>query len=205
MDYLVINDGSTDDTEKLCLQNNVHHVELWQNLGIGGAVQTGYMYAAGHDFDIAVQFDGDGQHDIRCLPQIIQPLLDGCCDLCIGSRFLENSSAFRSTRMRRVGIRFFAHLIRLLTGCKITDPTSGFRAANRAVIEFFAQDYPADYPEPESIVHISRCGFKIGEVPVNMFERRGGTSSISFGKSFYYMLKGSVGILIAALQRRRKK
>ena len=202
LDYVVINDGSTDNTKQVCLENGIHHIDLLQNLGIGGAVQTGYLYALREGYDYAVQFDGDGQHDPECLPRLLEPLVAGQADFCIGSRFMQNASAFRSTKLRRVGIRFLSWLIRLLTGTRVTDPTSGFRAANRAVIASFAKDYPSDYPEPESIVHLAREKFRICEVPANMFEREEGTSSIRSWKSLYYMLKVSIAILYAGLQRK---
>lgn len=204
LDYIVINDGSTDSTKQICKQNNIKSISLIQNLGIGGAVQTGYMYAKIKDYDIAVQFDGDGQHDITSLDSLIEPVMSGKYDFTIGSRFLDNSSDFQSTFMRRVGIRFISGIIRLFTGNKITDPTSGFRAANKKAIGFLANNYPVDYPEPESIVEISKHSFKIREVQVNMLEREGGTSSISSWKSVYYMLKVSISILCTSFKRKVK-
>ena len=156
-------------------------------------------------YDIAVQFDGDGQHDLNSLPQLLAPVIRGDCDFCVGSRFLDKSSAFQSTPLRRVGIQYLSWLIRLFTGTKVTDPTSGFRAANQAVIRDLADYYPADYPEPESIVQIKKMRHRIQEVQVNMFQREGGQSSIRSWKSIYYMIKVSVAVVCASLQKGRKK
>lgn len=202
IDYIVINDGSTDTTEKICKDSGIHCLSLVQNLGIGGAVQTGYMYATRNGYDLAVQFDGDGQHDIASLPDLIRPILEGKADFVIGSRFLENTTDFKSTFMRRVGIKNLSFLIRLFCKIKIYDVTSGYRAANRKTLEFLAKNYPVDYPEPETIVLLRKNGFSLSEVQVNMFERAAGTSSISFWKSIYYMIKVSFAILCASMQKR---
>lgn len=206
LDYIVINDGSRDSTEQICKEHGIHCISLLQNLGIGGAVQTGYLYAKRHHYDVAIQFDGDGQHDLESLPQLLEPILSKTCDFCIGSRFLDSSSStFQSTKLRRIGIKYLSILIRLFSTTKVTDPTSGFRAANADVISDLADYYPADYPEPESIVQISKMRYRIQEVPVNMFEREGGVSSIRSWKSLYYMIKVSVAIVCASLQKGRKK
>lgn len=205
LDYVVINDGSTDRTYQICLENGIHCISLFQNLGIGGAVQTGYIYAKKHNYDIAVQFDGDGQHDLDSLSQLLEPIRNGDCDFCIGSRFISShSSSFQSTRMRRIGIKYLSVLIRLLSRTKVTDPTSGFRAANKKVIDALVNYYPADYPEPESIVQISKMRYRIQEVQVNMFEREGGASSIHSWKSVYYIVKVSIAIACASLRRGEK-
>lgn len=204
LDYVVIDDGSTDGTARICREEGIHCISLLQNLGIGGAVQTGYLYAKKEGYDIAVQFDGDGQHDLESLPQLLAPVIAGECDFCVGSRFIEGTSQFQSTRLRRVGIKYLSWLIRLLAHTRITDPTSGFRAANRDVIAALADYYPADYPEPESVVQIAKHRFRIREVQVNMFEREGGVSSIHSWKSIYYMIKVSVAIFCASLQRGKK-
>ena len=206
LDYVVINDGSGDLTEQVCREHGIHCISLLQNLGIGGAVQTGYLYAKRRHYDVAIQFDGDGQHDLESLPQLLKPILSKTCDFCIGSRFLApSSSAFQSTKLRRIGIKYLSILIRLFSRAKVTDPTSGFRDANAEVIADLADYYPADYPEPESIVQISKMGYLIQEVPVNMFERRGGVSSIRSWKSLYYMIKVSVAVICTSLQKGRKK
>ena len=204
LDYVVIDDGSRDSTAQICREEGIHFVSLLQNLGIGGAVQTGYLYAQRQGYDVAVQFDGDGQHDLESLPQLLAPVEKGECDFCVGSRFLEGTSQFQSTRLRRLGVRYLSFLIRLLSGTKVTDPTSGFRAANKKVIAALADYYPTDYPEPESIVQIAKQRFRVSEVQVNMFEREGGVSSIHSWKSVYYMIKVSVAILCASLQRGKK-
>lgn len=201
VDYAVINDGSSDSTQRICRENHIRCISLVQNLGIGGAVQTGYLYAALEGYDIAVQFDGDGQHDIYSLGALTAPIVAGECDFTVGSRFLDNSSTFRSSVFRRIGINYLSSLIRLLTGHKIADVTSGYRAAGRRVLEHLALNYPVDYPEPESLVQLFKQGFRIQEVPVNMFQRSGGRSSISPLRSIYYMFKVTLAILCAAMRR----
>lgn len=199
-DYVVINDCSTDNTAEICRENGFNMVSLPANLGIGGAVQTGYLYAVRHGYDEAVQVDGDGQHDPAFLGRMAQLMEEKDLDMVIGSRFLEKQG-FQSTGMRRLGIRFFSTLIRVLTGTQITDPTSGLRLVNRKTLELFATQYPADYPEPESVVAILHRGGKVAELPVIMRERSGGVSSISPRKSVYYMIKVSLAILIEVIRR----
>ena len=199
-DYIVINDCSTDRTKEICEEHGFHYVDLPINLGIGGAVQTGYKYAWENGYDMAVQVDGDGQHDPEFLELMAEYLETHQVDMVIGSRFIEKQG-FQSSGMRRVGIRFFSGLIRLMTGKTITDPTSGLRMAGRNVIELFSKDYPRDYPEPESVVAILRKGLKVAEGPVIMREREGGVSSISMKKSVYYMVKVTLAILIERIRR----
>lgn len=199
-DILVVNDYSTDQTSKICKKTGVKVIDLACNLGIGGAVQTGYKYAFRHKYDFAVQIDGDGQHDAKYLADLIKPLEENNADIVIGSRFIAKEG-FQSTIMRRLGIKFFSDLIKLLTGQKITDPTSGFRACNSKVIELFAQKYPKDYPEPESIVFLKRNNFKILEIPVVMKERLGGKSSIIHLKPAYYMIKVTLAMIIENLRK----
>ena len=201
LDYIVINDGSTDSTKKVCERENIKCLTLIQNLGIGGAVQTGYIYAYRNDYDIAVQFNGDGQHDIQSLEKLVAPILDQECDFVVGSRFVDGTSQFKSTKMRRLGIRWLSKTIKLFSGITVKDPTSGFRAANRKCIKIFASNYPVDYPEPESIVMLSKKNITIGETQVNMFEREGGESSINMWKSIYYMFKVTLAIICASFQR----
>jgi glycosyltransferase involved in cell wall biosynthesis len=200
IDAVVINDKSTDSTSQICKDFGVNTIDLPCNLGIGGAVQTGYKYAFQNKYDIAVQMDGDGQHNPEYLSVLITPLLEGKTDMVIGSRYIENQG-FQSTFMRRVGIRYFSRLIKFLTSQNFTDPTSGFRACNTKVISLFARRYPQDYPEPESIVFLKRNKFLIEEVPVVMQERKGGVSSISRVKSVYYMVKVSLAIAIDVLRK----
>lgn len=202
MDIIVINDGSRDNTKKILEENNISHVNLVHNLGIGGAVQTGYKYALEHNYDYAVQFDGDGQHDINYVEKILQPLKKEQADLCIGSRFIDDTSDFKSTGARRIGIKIISFLIQTFAHIKITDPTSGFRAANRKVIEHFANSYPREYPEPESIVNLTRLHYKIVERPVKMKERTGGVSSIRAWKTVYYMINVGLSIIVTSLKRK---
>lgn len=204
LDYIVINDGSTDNTSLICKENNINCIDLIQNLGIGGAVQTGYIYADISGYDIAVQFDGDGQHDINSLHNIVTPIIEGKTDFAIGSRFVEGTSSFKSTFMRRMGIKWLSMAIKLCAGTKIYDVTSGFRAANKKAIQLMAKDYPVDYPEPESIVYLLKSGVNISEAQVNMFEREGGQSSIHSWKTIYYMIKVTLAIFCAGLQRKVK-
>lgn len=199
-DYVVINDCSKDDTRAICEKHGFHVVNLPVNLGIGGGVQTGYLYAMQEGYDIAVQFDGDGQHNGRYLEMMADKLEEEKLDMLIGSRFIENEG-FQSSFMRRVGIRYFTGLIRLLTGKTITDPTSGMRMVNRRVISMFAGEYPKDYPEPESVVVALKRGCKVQEVPVVMNEREEGVSSISMKNSVYYMIKVSLAVILAAIRR----
>lgn len=203
-DYVVINDGSTDATAEVCAQNGINVVNLPQNLGIGGAVQTGHIYAFEHGYDVDVQMDGDGQHDVSYIPRLIAAIEDGS-DLVIGSRFLERGDGFQSTRMRRAGIAWIKGCIRRHTGLTITDATSGFRASGARALKLFSRWYPSDYPEPESIVYAHGKGLRVAEVPVVMHERQGGQSSISPLKSIYYMIKVTCAIAIEGLTHARRQ
>jgi len=196
-DYIIINDCSTDRTLEICQSNHFHVVSLPMNLGIGGGVQTGYMYAKEYGYDIAVQFDGDGQHNAKYLEDMAEQLEEKKIDMLIGSRYIEKKG-FQSSGLRRLGIRYFTTLIKFLTGKKITDPTSGMRMANQKVIELFAKDYPKDYPEPESVTTILKKGFMVEEIPVIMNERESGVSSISPRKSIYYMIKVTIAVFMSA-------
>ncbi len=200
-DALVIDDGSSDQTAALAKKAGAHVLSLPFNLGIGGAVQTGYQYARKHGYAIAVQVDGDGQHDVQFLPKLIAPILSGEQDFVIGSRFLPPFSEYRSSLIRRLGIGFFAWLISFLTGVQVTDPTSGFRACNQKMISLFAQDYPQDFPEPESIVEAKKASARIGEVAVHMRPRAAGQSSIRYLKTGYYMIKVTFAIILRTIQR----
>jgi glycosyltransferase involved in cell wall biosynthesis len=198
-DYLVVNDCSTDETLAICRENHLNYANLSVNLGIGGAVQTGYLYACHNGYDVAVQFDGDGQHDASYLEQMAKELEATGSDMVIGSRFIEKEG-FQSSGLRRLGIGYFSWLIRLMTGKRVTDPTSGMRMVNRSVMEIYANSYPKDYPEPESVVAILRKGKKVTEVPVIMRERTEGTSSINAPRSVYYMVKVTLAILMERLR-----
>ena len=199
-DYVVINDCSKDNTLEICHEHNFNVVNLPVNMGIGGGVQTGYMYAYRNGYDIAVQFDGDGQHNASYLDSMSKKLVEENLDMVIGSRYIEKEG-FQSSGMRRMGIKYFTGLIKLLTGKKITDPTSGMRMINRKIMKQFSEEYPKDYPEPESIVTILKEGAKVEEIPVKMNAREEGVSSISSSKSIYYMVKVSIAVLIAAIRK----
>ena len=199
-DYVIINDCSVDKTRMICEENGFNVINLPINLGIGGAVQTGYRYAYEQGYDVAVQVDGDGQHDPEFLNIMADYLIKNELDMVIGSRFIEKKG-FQSSRARRIGINFFSALIKLLTGKRITDPTSGLRMIGRNVMAIFARDYPRDYPEPESVVAVLRQNLKVEEIPVTMHERMGGVSSISLKKSVYYMIKVTLAILIERIRQ----
>ena len=201
-DYIVVNDSSTDNSWGVIKKRGYHAINLINNLGIGGAMQTGYKYAYKNGYDIAVQFDGDGQHNAAYLDEMAEVLVETDSDMVIGSRFIEKEG-FQSSGLRRVGIGFFTKLIKMLTKKVITDPTSGMRIVNRRLLEVFTNDYPKDYPEPESTVTALSKGYKITEIPVKMNEREEGASSISNLKGVYYMIKVSIAIIIARLNNRR--
>ena len=204
LDYLVVNDGSKDSTPRILDQLQFNHVDLVQNLGIGGCVQTGYIYASRNGYDIAVQFDGDGQHDIASINDVISPILKGEADFTIGSRFVTKTNGnFQSTVARRMGINLISKAIKLMTGRKIYDTTSGYRAASGPVIDYLSRHYPVSYPEPESIVRIIKKGYRVKEVHANMFERLEGTSSIRAFKVVTYMLDVLLSIFIAGLMKER--
>ena len=193
-DVLVIDDGSTDDTLRR-IPAGVTVVSLPFNLGIGGAVQTGYKYAALHGYDVAVQVDGDGQHRPSEVRRLVECVTQGDVDLAVGSRFLEPTN-YRQTLARRVGAYLLGLLIQLITGLRVTDCTSGFRASNRRVIRAFAHWYPEDYPEPEVILLLHRAGYSIGELSVRMRHRRSGTSSIGLLGGLFYVLKVTTCLLL---------
>ncbi len=191
---IFVNDCSTDNTKQLLEDNNLTHLNLSVNLGIGGAVQTGFKYAYRNRFDIAIQMDGDGQHPPKELHKLIQPLLDNNADIVIGSRYLTNEG-FQSTALRRFGISYFKRLNRLLVGVEINDSTSGYRAVNRKAMEVISDYYPDEYPEPESIILFALKNLKMIEVPVLMRERQSGKSSIRNYKTVYYMFKVTFGTI----------
>lgn len=199
-DYVVVNDCSTDNTLQICEEHGLNCLKLPVNLGIGGAVQSGYLYGVREGYDVAVQFDGDGQHSAAHLEEMAKTLVDQNADMVIGSRFITNEG-FQSSAMRRLGIKHFNLLIKLLTKKTITDPTSGMRMVNRDVMKLFSEDYPKDYPEPESVVQIIAQGKKVVEIPVLMNERSEGVSSISPKKSIYYMIKVTIAMLIARFRK----
>lgn len=204
VDYIVINDCSKDNTKKVLLQNGINFVDLPINLGIGGGVQAGYRYALENDYDIAIQFDGDGQHDAKYINNLIAPIENGQANVVIGSRFLEKEG-FQSSILRRFGINFLSGLIYFLCGIRVHDVTSGMRAVDKKMIALFAEQYAQDYPEPEAILASGMVGAKIKEVLVQMRERMAGESSISAWKSVYYMIKVSIALIIERTTMRRNK
>lgn len=200
-DFVVVNDGSTDSTAELCLKHGIPLLNLADNLGIGGAVQTGYIYAQEMNYDIAIQFDADGQHDADSVPALVAAIAEGA-DFVIGSRFLNDAEEnFQTTHLRRLGIKWLSAVIKLMTGQRIYDVTSGFRAAGKRAIELFSQNYPQDYPEPEAIAIAAKRNLVIKEIPVQMHERQGGVSSINALSSVYYMIKVTLAILIQGMSR----
>jgi glycosyltransferase involved in cell wall biosynthesis len=202
-DYIVINDGSTDETLSICRARGFNVVSLEENLGIGGAVQTGHRYAFEHGYDVDIQFDGDGQHDVGSIPTLLAGIEQGA-NLVVGSRFVGQNDGFRSSLIRRLGIRWLSFLIKLIVGERIRDVTSGFRACDKKAIELYCHDYPVDYPEPESIVLAIKRGLTVAEVPVIMHERQGGKSSIGALSGAYYMVKVTLAILITGTLTKRE-
>lgn len=200
-DVIVINDGSKDKTREILHKNKIPHINLVHNLGIGGAVQTGYKYAYYNNYDIAIQFDGDGQHDVNYVKKIIDPILKNEADFVVGSRFVENISNFKTSSARRMGIRVISFFIKLNSSVKIYDTTSGFRACNKEIISIFADNYPLEYPEPITTVELAKKKYRIKEVGVNMKEREGGKSSIHTWKNIYYMLNVCLSIIITGMRR----
>jgi len=205
-DLLVVNDGSLDQTGQQAEKTGLARViNLPCNLGIGGAVQTGFLFACLHGYDVALQFDGDGQHLAAEIPLLLEPLYKDEADVVIGSRFCFNSQGFKSSPLRRIGIKIFSLLNSLLIKQKITDNTSGFRAYNKKSFTFLAELYPADFPEPEAVIMLGKNGFRIREVASRMRERQGGQSSIRGFGSAYYMLKVLLGIFMGALRPLMKR
>ncbi len=200
---VVVNDGSRDRTAQVAEDAGALVVTNPYNLGIGGTMQAGFQIAREQNFDVAVQLDGDSQHDPASLGDLLEPVLADRLDMVIGSRFLAEQSSFKSTAARRAGIRFFALLLSVFTGIPLTDPTSGYRAIGKKLIGKFAEYYPSDFPEPEAIQIAKRYGARIGEVPVKMRKRLGGISSIGSWKSVYYMIKVTLAIFIDMLKGKR--
>jgi glycosyltransferase involved in cell wall biosynthesis len=200
LEVVVIDDGSGDRTAAVAEGEGARVVRLPFNLGIGGAVQTGFRYALEHGFDLAVRLDGDGQHDPEELPKLLEPVLAGRADIAVGSRF-AGAGDYKPPLMRRLGIRFYARVVSLLVRQKVTDTTSGFQAVNRRGIALFASDYPHDYPEVEAVVLVHKHRLRLEEVPVRMRERAGGRSSITAAHSVYYMAKVSLALFVGLFRR----
>jgi glycosyltransferase involved in cell wall biosynthesis len=202
VEIVVVDDGSTDATAPIAVRKGAEVVRLPYNLGIGGAVQTGYQYARAHGFDIAIQIDGDGQHDPAELPKLLEPILRDQADLVVGSRFAGATlGGYRGPILRRIGMQIFARMVSLIARQRVTDTTSGFRAANRRAIRLFAADYPHDYPEVEATVLVHHHKLTMVEVPVAMRTRTSGRSSINAFRSAYYMIKVSLALFVGLFRR----
>ena len=201
VEVLVVNDGSSDLTSEIAQSKGAIVLDLPFNLGIGGAMQSGYKYAYEKGYDIAIQVDGDGQHDSREIPKLLHVLDEEKADVVIGSRFTGDSE-YKASMMRRVGILVLSKAISMIVGEKLTDPTSGFRAANRRAIQLFSVNYPQDYPEPEAMVLLHQCGLKMKEIPVRINQRYSGESSITRIRSIYYMVKVLLAIFVDCFKKR---
>jgi glycosyltransferase involved in cell wall biosynthesis len=201
LDIVVIDDGSADRTAAVAAESGAYVVRLPFNLGIGGAVQTGFRFAYERGYDLAVRVDGDGQHDPAQLARLLEPVLAGDADIAVGSRFAAQEGGYRSSRSRRIGIRILAAVVSRIVGQRVTDTTSGFQALNKQGIALFARDYPHDYPEVEATVMVFRHRLRLTEVPVSMRERGGGSSSITALRSIYYMVKVLLAIFVGLFRR----
>ncbi len=201
VDALVVNDGSTDLTSEIAKAKGATVLDLPFNLGIGGAMQAGYKYAYEKGYDSAVQVDGDGQHDPKEIPKLLRTLGETNVDVAMGSRFIGDSD-YKASAMRRVGILVLSKAVSVIVGEKLTDPTSGFRAANRRAIQLFSVNYPQDYPEPEAIVLLHQCRLKMKEIPVRINQRYSGESSITKLRSIYYMVKVLLAIFVDCFKKR---
>ena len=197
---LVVNDGSLDNTSAIAKEHGAKLLTHPFNMGIGATVQTGYKYAVARDYDIAIQVDADGQHPPEQIEHLIEPILEGRADVVIGSRFLGQGD-YKPSLARSVGIAIFSKIVSFILSEKITDTTSGFRAANKKAIKFLEGCYPDDYPEVEALVLLHKKRFAIIEVPVTMAERKGGESSITTGKSAYYMVKVLLAIMVDLIKK----
>lgn len=200
-DIVVVDDGSTDNTGAIALAEGAELLTLPFNLGIGTTVQTGYIFARDGGYDIAIQTDGDGQHDASYLPKLIEPIVRGESDFVVGSRYLTETE-YNGALSRRAGTAMFSKILSLMLRQRLTDATSGFRAIGRNLIEQFAYDYPRDYPEVEALLQAHMARFRIKEIPVEMRQRGGGRSSINKFRSLYYLVKVLLALLVVASRRR---
>jgi len=201
IEVVVVDDASRDETASIAEAHGATVLRLPFNVGIGGAVQTGFRYALEQGYERAVRLDGDGQHDASQIPKILAPIEVGDADLVIGSRFVDPDGTYRPPLARRMGIRIFARLVSMLGRQRVTDTTSGFIALDRAGIELFAVEYPHDYPEVEATLVALRSGLRLAQVQVEMRERTAGTSSITFLRSLYYIVKVTLALFVASLRR----
>lgn len=203
-DVLVVDDGSQDRTaDTVRAHEDVRLVRLPYNLGIGGAMQTGFKYALRYGYDIAVQCDADGQHPVEAIPALVERLARDDADLVIGSRYVANS-AYTPSLGRRVGKSILSRLVDGLIGGGITDTTSGFRAANHKALTIFAERYPDDYPEAEALVILHMAGLSAVEIPVNMHPRKGGVTSIKPPHAAYYMIKVGLAIFVDLFRKQTR-
>ena len=200
-EVVVVDDASSDGTARVAEEHGATVLRLLFNVGIGGAVQTGFRYARDEGYEVAVRLDGDGQHDASELGKLLAPIHAREADLVIGSRFVDPGGSYRPPFARRMGIRVFAWLVSLLGGQRVTDTTSGFIALDRPGIELFAVEYPHDYPEVEATLVALRSGLRLAQVQVEMRERQTGNSSITFVRSLYYIVKVTLALLVASLRR----
>lgn len=203
-DIVVVNDGSTDNTSQITKEMGVEILDLPFNIGVGGAMQTGFRFAAEKDYDIALQIDGDGQHDPQSIQNIIKPILEDKADIIVGSRFIGVSD-YKASVSRKIGMWIFSNILSLILRQKLTDTTSGFRGINKETIQFFAENYPSDYPEVEALVLSHYAEFRIREVPVSMQKRKSGKSTITPFKSVYYMVKVLLAVFIWLLRSKPKR
>jgi glycosyltransferase involved in cell wall biosynthesis len=200
LDVLVVDDGSRDRTAQVARESGVPVVSHPVNLGVGGALQTGFRWALRHGYDVGVQLDADGQHDPACLEALLEPVLRGACDVSIGSRYVARSG-YRAPLARRLGMMLFSSVVRLTVGQRITDTTSGFRAYGREVMEICQHDFPKDFPDAPLLIDLARRGFRLAEVPVEMRTREAGRSFYTLGKSLYYPYKNMLASLMVLLKR----
>ncbi|MHB8793708.1 MAG: glycosyltransferase family 2 protein [Thermoleophilia bacterium] len=201
---VVVDDGSTDNTAQIAISEGVELLSLPFNLGIGSTMQTGYQFAAKEGYDIAIQTDGDGQHEASHIPRLIEPIVAGECDFVVGSRYLKDSS-YSGSKGRRMGTALFSRILSLMVRQRLTDATSGFRAVDKALISQFANDYPRDYPEVEALLLAHMANFRINEIPVTMRQRGGGQSSINRFRSIYYLVKVLLALLVVASRRHTQR
>lgn len=199
-DIVVVDDGSTDATAQKVLEEDAIVLSLPFNLGIGGAVQTGYKFAARGGYEIVARIDADGQHDASGLPRLIQAIQQGRADIVVGTRYAQDLG-YRGSLPRLFGTKLFSTIASLAIKQRVTDATSGFMAVTREVAEYCAHEYPVDYPEVESLITLHRAGFRISEIPVHMSPRAGGKSSINWTRAAYYMVKVLISILVGLLRR----
>lgn len=199
-DVLVVDDGSRDATSRVARESGVQVVRHPVNLGVGGALQTGFRWAVPRGYDIGVQVDADGQHDPEYLPALLAPVAEGRCDVSIGSRFVE-ATGYRAPLNRRIGMVLFQAVVGMAIGRRITDTTSGFRAYSRPVMQVCQHDFPKDFPDAPLLIGLARRGFRIDEVPVRMRERQAGRSFYTLGKQLYYPYKNLLASLMALIRR----